>query len=99
MRDVSRGKKSPGFFPRKQVLRKTTGLFVSVLTLDPSMQLTNVIAWHTGSAIAMLQRNGGAPNTEKLLFGHSAVCCRDRVKDCKKKIASGKGHVPYHCVI
>lgn len=55
------GGEKASFLLGRQALRKTTGLFVSSLTLDPSTQLATVFAWLAVAAEAtQSQLCGGA---------------------------------------
>lgn len=86
------------------MLRKTTGLFVSRLTPDPSVQLAAVLAGLAGAAeAAQSRRCGGAE--ELPAWQHCSSATRlsaaefRTAKEKKKQSHQGKGISHFNCVI
>lgn len=85
------------------MLRKTTGLFVSRLTLDASRQLATVFAWLAVAAeAAQSQRCSGAEELPAWQRGSSATqlsAAEYRTAKKKKKSHQVKGISHFNCVI
>lgn len=82
------------------MLRKTTGLFVSRLTPDPSVQLAAVLAGLAGAAeAAQSRRCGGAEELPAWQHCSSATQLSAAefrtAKEKKKTITSGEGHLSF----
>lgn len=85
------------------MLRKTTGLFVSRLTPDPSVQLATALAGLAGAAeAAQSRRCGGAelPAWQHCSSATQLSAAEFRTaKEKKKQSHQGKGISHFNCVI